>query len=1190
MVSASSPVGSRRIGERPSRFLGDATSTTSSQSIQQSRSRRLDELTTSGDTVMDGTNANLPWTFDDDYERNVVPAPRTEQPTRAPTLQPSFSPSAPPSPQETEEPSSAESSSTTIPSIVTELPTVDNSPTTVPTTAPTFVPSTTPLVTTPAPSTLQPTTDYTVAPTIEVSDVMQSQERNTTLAPVTGNNNDNITETNQTRSLPVSIPISFDFAIQRDTSWTNEEINDLLSHIGSIWRSYLRDSFRKEYGPDSFRSILLIVRERRRLRRGRVLQWRWGSVATQQTIRKPQKSRALLATHRQQQTQHPPPPSHQHHVLPSNNMAASSGPMIISLVRRRRYLQTANDSDGDENDQLLLLRANGKIDLEVATESDTETTESLHNSVRAHMGQNVLTRSNLQQALASANMGVVMTGILQGENIFDDGESRVTAPERGNNNRKEKPALWEIILGFGLLAIAAITVVFWVVILYQKRQKRLRKRQQAMLRKNGIVALGPARPSTTFPATNSARQSTLTAVPSTATTQRTKSNPSFSGVFTAADDASSSGDSSSYKGIMSDTSQTSDPFGKELEKAASQDQAAWADFQRLRKEVSEVAPETTPTSKASSLPGLAHIDNVAMYHAPGSTDEGVEVQATNSDLLLRPARFPYGDEDSSIPTTNGTSNPSDEATVVRPADPVGSMVPTATMAGWNAFPSPDGTKRKDADRYGTQDHGDFEPYGDPFLTTNGVPNRSNNNAVVSTKGPGVSESPLTFSILAPPSRTMRPRNLRETWDLEELPKHNPSMTGPTAAIAAKPMTTNATPGPSQYSFVYPMKRQDLSDQAVAASLADGSSTEDPSSAAIRTSPTVSSWSNNDDLQSKESENVAATATLMKQVEEISNLVKQYDKMREQKMREMERSERLGTNSLNESIDSISMSSAPYKTANDSGVSRRSNPVMGAHGTQLRGALPVRMDAIAHGSSVGTGMSVDPYSIPNRSVLPTSFGSVQSSVHFSDDEDPMTESLGISRFNAHQPVTDEHDDDDDDTSHRLGINRFIARAAPAPLLSYNNANINRFATADGSASEAPTDEENFNSMAKPVDPFQAKGKASMELDEMSRLSSRMPPSSDHTKPELKHQTNTGNIPVRQNLNQSRTALANSDDDPDRSVPVRKPTAVKKPVINSPVVRSTDSRFTSIVNMFESKPKTAVTPPNEGVSRQSRWALT
>jgi hypothetical protein len=385
--------------------------------------------------------------------------------------------------------------------------------------------------------------------------------------------------------------------------------------------------------------------------------------------------------------------------------------------RSRRRLQ--------QQQQLSLVSAVGSIEFAIDPAFD-------QNAFADRVSQEldvVLTEDFLQQALVQA--GVPLNGTTEAAGGQDNNPSGSQTNGTRAANVKDRPSNVRIVLGFLLLVLTLASLVFWARVLWKKRQKKLRKRQIERLRKSqSIVATLPSVPEQRVGVVPV--QKTLSSDSSTMSSYKGIDSPSEQGI-------------ERLKSDDDEVSSVSDPFARELQHAASLDRRAWEEFDRNQGAVDHEALTYTSVygdssdvglSSVASTPGIANLRNVSLYNAPGSQDMGIEVLPRSSPS------FPYGDENTS---------PSKKPVRLTANDAV-TWTDTGVLLGGLADNAAKTNIQDD------EDEESFEPYGDK-------------------------------KVVAPPPT----RSLAESWDLDENPEKDVSK-------------------PSRFSFLYPLKRREISDE------------------------------------------------------------------------------------------------------------------------------------------------------------------------------------------------------------------------------------------------------------------------------------------------------------------------------------------------------------------------------------------
>ena len=466
--------------------------------------------------------------------------------------------------------------------------------------------------------------------------------------------------------------------------------------------------------------------------------------------------------------------------------------------RRQRRLQ--ND-DGTT----IQIQSTGGADFRI-DENQVDDPQAFVDEVDADLDRLITETDFLQQSLGSQENGEPIATVSNVEAIPDDASSE-------NKSGNGKPSTASVVIGFFLLVLTLLSLVFWARVLWRKRQKRLRRRRLAELRKTQTVAILP-------PASANRDGGGIRISPNKPMqvqhTQSLESMSTYNGYASVseeeerltrhADPNEDQYDNDIESEREGNSKALNDEFAKELARAASLDRRAWDEF-LLKKKSAQRQKEldisaTSPAlnggqSTGSSVGGIAALSNVAVYDAPGSQDMGIEVEARGPT-----GSFPYGDESSQganpVPLTS-------QDAVQWTKDGISLASAYKSAAGVTGIePEIDD---------------DFEPYGD-----------------------------------RKPSRS-----LQQSWDLEENPVKDER-------------------GPSRFSFLYPLKRKNVQETQDRWSPSDDS----PTDAAYRESPDVTSVETSTyavdptESESKEESLTELTNSMVKEVDDIANYLKQYE--------------------------------------------------------------------------------------------------------------------------------------------------------------------------------------------------------------------------------------------------------------------------------------------------------------------------
>jgi hypothetical protein len=222
-------------------------------------------------------------------------------------------------------------------------------------------------------------------------------------------------------------------------------------------------------------------------------------------------------------------------------------------------------------------------------------------------------------------------------NRFGNGGNAATVSAVGrtqneDNASTDKPSLVDIIIGFTIVVIALASLVFWGLVLHRKRKKKRKKRARMTAVSQSKMRMAMSSPSPSRPP--------LPQMPMTI------------------EATSSDGSKSSYKGVGSgdEGDAASDPFGRELEQAASLDQAAWEDFQRQKQAMDE--GQRVYASSPGSLYTRLRIGFITVSTRSNSGQQIGKVDAGEWSPVSVRSRGDEGDpEPSNPPGYNGRPSP-----------------------------------------------------------------------------------------------------------------------------------------------------------------------------------------------------------------------------------------------------------------------------------------------------------------------------------------------------------------------------------------------------------------------------------------------------------------------------------------------------------------------------------------------------
>jgi hypothetical protein len=691
----------------------------------------------------------------------------------------------------------------------------------------------------------------------------------------------------------------------------------------------------------------------------------------------------------------------------------------------------------------------------------------------------VLNANQLQTAIDDAGASNDVTIVSEIATLPSATEPDVN--ENDNNNKspsaKNRPSNAEIVLGFTLLVLTIASLMFWASVLWKKRKKRLRQQKLESLRKmQSVTYQSPA-------VDQSLTAATITTREGTGSPQHTPSLPYRSGIATTVMPTSGvvQGTSTYDSTIVCDdaTNEESDPFARELQRAASFDRAAWEEFERNKKLESGKS-----RSIPNSVPGVARSSNVSMYSTIGdsSQDMGIEVEPR------RGGSFPYGDENhnqSKVPIHLNAENA------------VKWTAAGISLASLSNHGNSGNRKNKAAN---------FSPYGD-----------------------------------------RAGRSLQESWDLDEFPVKDES-------------------GPSQFSFLYPLKRRDLN-----ADVPDARRSPDSDSSVRGDSLEVTSVGtpdyanhgnirevrneNDNDSESDNASQSALTALMLKELEEISNYVRQYEQLK----RSRTSTQRGIEQGQEDNVGKI------FEASNDSYGTHPMKEIEPSEGKRRKNNVPSELPVVPK-----TGMSKARYTM---SAMLSPARSNDSSLGLSDEED--------------------EDDTASQISQRLGISRIsVEKPSTTPLLTYKNSQDDPLQWDMDTADISPFPSSDIDSLR--YSPSQSFEKlVTINFAKESLLDGAIPT----YKSTLTEESDDGENPLPV-VSANDVVISSTAENPSkttemlgflrRGINTRRTTLLPDSEIAeeleprlSPRVRSTDRKYNTIRSIFESKRTLPIVPPNESV---------
>lgn len=386
------------------------------------------------------------------------------------------------------------------------------------------------------------------------------------------------------------------------------------------------------------------------------------------------------------------------------------------------------------------------------------------------------------------------------------------------------------------------------------------------------------------------------------------------------------------------------------------------------------------------------------------------------------------------------------------------------------------------------------------------------------------------------------RSLEESWDLDEFPVKDES-------------------GPSQFSFLHPLKKRDFDAEVPDARRSADSEESVCESFEVTSLGTPEFFDSNvreanygcgDNEDSESKGEAALTASMIKELEEIAQYVKQYEQLRDAKKSAQHEHKLISNNKrlIGVSKTSKAIRNLQHEALDDSFNNRRTTGYRSVVlGREKDGALPIVPSAR---DAVGIGLLV------------------------------------VSPSDGSSQVTS---DADDDTSQRLGISRISVDKPPAPMLSYKSSQDETLQYDPSS----PIPSSDFDSLRySPTQSFEKQITSNFHDKSLLDYARTLTDESD----DMSKQYKLSDLRSSPNMLDAAPSDENTQAVTDayitisrdrkrgflRGISLRRNERTPEVYIErkvSPRVRSKDWNFNNIRTMFESKHTTPIVPPNESV---------
>ncbi len=354
-----------------------------------------------------------------------------------------------------------------------------------------------------------------------------------------------------------------------------------------------------------------------------------------------------------------------------------------SLSSWQRKMQ---ESGQDSNSKILTISVNGSVNYSMEVDGSAPTPDDIEKQWRETYAD-ITSQDQLQRAIEDANIqGVVrLEGVTQEEknaaggstnNANEGGSANAgdlaslyenEAPENFNessgndketsdgtettskkSSQLERPSTLSIIFGFILTGIAVAGLFVYAYLFYRKRKKLLKKKKK-MKETITFSSAGPALAPAARPPPNRNQNSlyySKSQLQSAPPIQHSSQAYLNSMVLTQTES-----EETTYRGLESSvgSEDTSDPFAKELKLAASLDEEAWNESQRIKETIEkrQVVPPVVNNSTVSQnrSPNIHATVPSLLSDGPISLEEEDDVDGSgfgeNAEWV---ESYPYGDE------------------------------------------------------------------------------------------------------------------------------------------------------------------------------------------------------------------------------------------------------------------------------------------------------------------------------------------------------------------------------------------------------------------------------------------------------------------------------------------------------------------------------------------------------------------
>jgi hypothetical protein len=236
----------------------------------------------------------------------------------------------------------------------------------------------------------------------------------------------------------------------------------------------------------------------------------------------------------------------------------------------------------------------------------------------------------------------------------------------GKQSQLERPSLLSIIFGFILTGIAVLGLVAYACIFYRKRKKRLKKKKkmkESITFSSASAAVAAA--ASASKKNQSSQYYSKNTQPSASYLEKTpQSSPTNLNSMMVSQSLS---EETAYIGLQSSigSEDMSDPFAHELKLAASLDQDAWNESQRIKENLEKnrvTQVFTNPLASKNRSPSIRAPVPSLLSKGPMRLEEEDEIEADLEGNTSWVKSYPYGDEadynnESRVPSSSNQWEP-----------------------------------------------------------------------------------------------------------------------------------------------------------------------------------------------------------------------------------------------------------------------------------------------------------------------------------------------------------------------------------------------------------------------------------------------------------------------------------------------------------------------------------------------------